>query len=34
MRKSPTASRARQTRAIIKKDINKLKNTVKKIVKK
>lgn len=34
MRKSPTVSRSKQVRAIIKKDINKLKTAVKKIVKK
>lgn len=34
MRKSPTASRARQARAMFKSDIKKVKNAVKKIVKK
>ena len=34
MRKSPTASRAKQSRAMIKSSINKVKATVKKIVKK
>lgn len=33
MRKSPTASRARQSKALIRKDIIKVKNAIKKIVK-